>query len=291
MWNYEQIKSIPVDILQKQIAFFMEEDIPEIDYTAEGTIPKTTKICAYIEAQQDLVFAGGCIIKAIFDNSEYELELLHKDGDRVANNSKLAIIKGNARNILQYERTLLNILQRLCGIATVTAKYVKAVKGKFDVLDTRKTLPGFRLLDKYAVYCGGGRNHRLNLSAGVMIKDNHISAAGSIRKAVDNILAMKLSIPIEVEIDTLDQLKELGDISGIDAFLLDNMSPERVDEVFSYLKTLNIPKEKFPFIEASGGITLETITLYIGTEIDAVSIGALTHSVIAADMHMEFEEI
>ncbi len=287
MFNYEQIKTIPISWLTKQINSFLQEDIPIIDYTSQGTIPKGKRVKAYIESQQELVFAGKCVIEAIFPHTEFDTSIHYEDGDTVPQNENIVTIEGDAQKMLEYERTVLNILQRLCGIATVTAKYVEAANRKIDILDTRKTLPGFRLLDKYAVSCGGGRNHRLNLSAGVMIKDNHISAAGGIRKAVDNIKNMDLSIPIEVEIDNLEQLKELVDLNGIDAFLLDNMPPKVVREVTDYLDSIPMPKGGRPFLEASGGITLENIPEFAETDIDAVSIGALTHSVKAADMHME----
>lgn len=291
MFDYRQISSIPEEVLKRRIDSFIEEDIPEIDYTTVGTIPGDKKIKAILESGKGFVFAGRCIIEAFFPSEEFRVNMLCRDGDYIEDKTVFAEITGNARTILQLERTLLNILQRLCGIASTTRKYVEAAGGKIDILDTRKTLPGFRLLDKYAVFCGGGRNHRLNLSEGVMIKDNHITAAGSIENAVNSIRKSAPGIPIEVEIDRIEQIEQLETFEDIDAFLLDNMSPEEIRKATALIKSRPEPSGGAVFIEASGGLTLENIPEYSDTGVDAVSVGALTHSVIAADIHMEFENI
>lgn len=290
MIKYEQHVKLSRDYIKKRINEFLLEDIPEYDITTLGTVNSSIKTKAIIQAQQDLIFAGEEIIHTFFcDNENIEKVIVKtKDGDPVKNNEIIAEIYGSASVILQYERVLLNLLQRVCGIATKTNEYAKiAKKYNVKVLDTRKTTPGLRIFEKYAVAVGGGTNHRLNLSTGVLIKDNHIEAAGSITKAVQNIKNIGGDKPVEVETETFDNIRE-AIAAGADGVLIDNMTPS--DTVLAVDIIRKLPNGKDIFIESSGGITLDTLEEYCKTGIDAVSVGALTHSVKSADIHIEFEK-
>jgi nicotinate-nucleotide pyrophosphorylase (carboxylating) len=288
--KYTQHNKLDRAYVSRKIAEFLQEDIPETDITTVGTVHKSIKTKAIIQAQQSLVFAGEEIIHAFFcDNPDVEKVVVEaKDGDYVDNNSIMAEIYGSASVILQFERVLLNLLQRVCGIATKTREYAE-IGNKYNVkvLDTRKTTPGLRMFEKYAVATGGGTNHRLNLSDGVLIKDNHIQAAGSITNAVHNIKNIGGNKPVEVEVETFDDIREAIE-AGADGVLLDNMSPSQTKEAIHIIR--NLPNGENIFIESSGGITLNTLEEYCKTGINAVSVGALTHSVKAADIHIEFEK-
>jgi nicotinate-nucleotide pyrophosphorylase (carboxylating) len=181
--EYKQYRHIPEHYLRYKIAEFLYEDIPDGDKTSQGTVDDNELSTAIIEAQEDIVFAGEMILKIIYEN--HEIEFLAKDGDRIANGGLIAKVKAPSGYLLSTERVLLNLIQRLSGIATMTAKYVDiASHYGVKILDTRKTTPGLRLFEKFAVTVGGGFNHRFDLSSGVLIKDNHLSAAGGISKAV-----------------------------------------------------------------------------------------------------------
>jgi nicotinate-nucleotide pyrophosphorylase (carboxylating) len=245
-------------------------------------------------AKQDCVIAGlGAIprfleIFARLDKQDSgRFEVIHHpeifDGVRVKKGQSVAVIRHNARVILACERVILNLMQRMSGIATITREYVDRVQGtKAKVLDTRKTVPGLRLFDKYAVLCGGGHNHRLDLSDGILIKNNHISLGGGIPKVLER--AFQLRKPgqrIQVEVRSEKELNEALE-GGAEALLLDNMTPEQVKAAIARVRErgLTIP------IEASGGITLETIRDYALAGPDFISSGALTHSAIAVDLSM-----
>lgn len=290
MIKYTQHHKLDREYIYQKISEFLLEDIPENDITTVGTVNKSIKTKAIIQAQQPLIFAGEEIIHAFFcDNPDIEkVVVVTKDGDFVKNNGIIAEIYGSASVILQFERVLLNLLQRVCGIATKTREYAE-IGNKYNVkiLDTRKTTPGLRLFEKYAVVAGGGTNHRLNLSDGVLIKDNHIQAAGSITKAVQNIKNIGGNKPVEVEVETFDDIKEALE-AGADGVLLDNMPPAVTVQAVDIIRKL--PNGENIFIESSGGITLDTLEEYCKTGINAVSVGALTHSVKAADIHIEFEK-
>ncbi|MBI5326245.1 MAG: carboxylating nicotinate-nucleotide diphosphorylase [Ignavibacteriae bacterium] len=277
---------MPKDYIKEKISEFLSEDIPYDDKTTAGTIPPKAVSTALIIPEEDIVFAGTDIIKLFFGNG-FKSAISVKDGDYVKKGKKLASVKGNSGKILSFERVLLNLLQRLCGIATLTREYVKiASPYKVRILDTRKTTPGLRLFEKYAVTVGGGWNHRLDLSSGILIKDNHIQAAGGITNAVNKIRKNNYKLPVELEVENLSQIKE-GLNAGVDGFLLDNMAPDKIRKCVSFIRSQSNGKEIF--IEASGGITLKTLPDYVKTGIDAVSIGALTHSAKAANIHIEFE--
>jgi nicotinate-nucleotide pyrophosphorylase (carboxylating) len=270
------------------------EDHATTDITTAVTIDPTLRASATVLAKQDCVIAGlGAIprfleIFARLDKQDSgRFEVIHHpeifDGVRVKKGQSVAVIRHNARVILACERVILNLMQRMSGIATITREYVDRVQGtKAKVLDTRKTVPGLRLFDKYAVLCGGGHNHRLDLSDGILIKNNHISLGGGIPKVLER--AFQLRKPgqrIQVEVRSEKELNEALE-GGAEALLLDNMTPEQVKAAIARVRErgLTIP------IEASGGITLETIRDYALAGPDFISSGALTHSAIAVDLSM-----
>lgn len=272
----------------------LKEDKATRDVTTDVSVDPDLRASATILARQDLVLAGlGCIprfldIFAELDNRKhrrYEI-ISHPeifDGVRVREGQAIAVIRHNARVILACERVILNLMQRMSGIATMTRKYVDAIDGtKARVLDTRKTVPGLRILDKYAVRCGGGENHRLDLSDGILIKNNHISLGGGIEKVLES--AHKKRRPgqtIDIEVRTPEELKLALD-GGAESLLLDNMTPAEVKKAVATVRTRDVP---IP-IEASGGITLENIRKYAIAGVDYISVGALTHSAPAADLSM-----
>lgn len=289
MIKYKQFKRLDKNYIKDKITSFLKEDIPVRDVTTAGTVEISSNSIAYIQAQQDLVFSGEEIIPVFFENDERidSVKVLKKDGDSVKNGEKIAVIQGNSGVILSKERVLLNLLQRLCAITTVANNYAKiANKYGVKVLDTRKTTPGLRMFEKYAVACGGGTNHRFDLSSGVLIKDNHIAAAGSIENAVKKIKSMDFELPVEIETENKEQIKEAL-AAGVDGFLLDNMKPVKTAECVELIRSYKNGNDIF--IEASGGINLDTLESYCKTGVNAVSIGALTHSVKSADIHIEFE--
>jgi nicotinate-nucleotide pyrophosphorylase (carboxylating) len=284
--EYPRQLTLPVEHIKAKLEVYLFEDAPQGDFTALGTIDPMSYSTAIVEAEEDLIFAGEPIIRNFFPD-DCEIEIMKKDGDFVKSGEVIAEITGLSQMLLTRERVLLNLIQRLSGIATLTNKYVEIAKPhQVKILDTRKTTPGLRLFEKYAVAIGGGYNHRLDLSSGILIKDNHIKAAGGIWQAVEKIKKAGYNLPIELEVETIDDIRD-GMEAGVDGFLLDNMPPEKcmaaVQMIRKYVGGFNI------FIEASGGINLETLPKYVKTGIDAVSIGALTHSVKSSNIHIEFE--
>jgi len=269
------------DILER--AF--REDMPLGDITTDYTVPENSVSKAVITAKQDGVIAGLEVCMEAFKmlDPDVKLQPLAKDGDFVNKGDRILMIEGKSRAMLKAERTALNLLQRLSGIASETRKYVDRISGyKAKVVDTRKTTPGLRLLEKYAVRVGGGTNHRFSLSDGVLIKDNHIKAAGGIRQAVE---AVRKRIPhtvkIEVETETLEQVKEALD-SGADIIMLDNMTPELMKQAVELIAGKALT-------EASGNVNLGNIEEVAATGVDIISVGAITHSVKAMDISMKFE--
>ncbi len=199
--------------------------------------------------------------------------------------TKLATIEGSLRDILTRERVVLNLMQRLCGIASNVRKYVNIPSPPgFKILDTRKTTPGLRRLEKYAVACGGAYNHRMDLSSAVLIKDNHILAAGGLKNAEAFTRSIHPKIPVELEVDSIEQIEEAKDIE-LDGFLLDNMSPDETKACVKLIR--NLQDGDSIFIESSGSITLEKLPDYVCTGIDAVSIGALTNQAKSVDLKLE----
>ncbi len=261
----------------------MEEDSPNGDITTLSTVSTESKSKALIIAKDDMVIAGRNVVEAIFDNNT-KLEFNFEDGDYVKNREVIATIEGNSIEILRKERIFLNLMQRMSGIATVVKKYADIAKPYgVAVLDTRKTTPGLRMFEKYSVCMGGGQNHRYNLSTGILIKDNHIVAAGGVTQAVNNCKNYDSSLPIQIEVDKKEQIIDAID-SGADGLLLDNMSPNYIAECVTYAREI----KSDIFLEASGGINLSTIGDYVPTGVDAVSVGALTHSVKSADISLKF---
>jgi nicotinate-nucleotide pyrophosphorylase (carboxylating) len=274
-------KRVIRDVLER--AF--REDMPMGDITTDSIVPENETSKAHLTAKQEGVIAGlqVCMEAFLMLDPRVKLEPLVKDGQFVEKGTKILTIEGNSRALLKAERTALNLLQHLSGIASLTRLFVEKIIGyNAKVVDTRKTTPGLRLLEKYAVRVGGGTNHRFSLSDGVLIKDNHIKAAGGIYKAVK---ACRASVPhtvkIEVETETLKQVEEALD-SGADIIMLDNMPPEVMRQAVKLI-------DKRALTEASGNVTLETIQDIASTGVDIISIGSLTHSVKAMDISMKFE--
>lgn len=283
MIKYNQVKEIPKDYLKSRLDYFLEEDSPNGDITTEGTVSPDSVVKAQLIAKDNLVLSGINVLEAIFGDN-IKLDIFFNDGDRVTNREIIASIEGNSIEILRKERIFLNLMQRMCGIATTTRTYVDIAKPyNVVVLDTRKTTPGLRMFEKYSVCMGGGQNHRYNLSTGILIKDNHIVAAGGVREAVEGCKKLDSTLPIQIEVDRKEQIPNAID-SGADGLLLDNMSPDYLMECVKFAKELknNI------FLEASGGITLQNLSGYVTTGIDAVSVGALTHSVKSSDISLKF---
>ncbi len=261
----------------------LEEDLGAGDLTTNATIDPDLKGRASLLAREKLVLAGLPVFIKVFRMLSVEItsEDYFEDGQLVREGEKICQITGPANAILKGERTALNFLQRMSGIATLTKTYVDKVGlQKVRLVDTRKTAPGLRLFDKYAVRLGGGFNHRIGLYDGVLIKDNHISAAGSITNAVD--LAKRKvphTIKVEVEVEDLEALEEAIQ-AGADVVLLDNMSPHRLKEA------VRLSNGRVP-LEASGGINLKNIEQIAKTGVDIISVGALTHSAKAVDISLE----
>ena len=270
------------------------EDKATSDVTTAVTIDPALRASGTIIARQDCVICGiGCIPRflEIFahldkrNSGRYEV-VSHPemfDGVRVKKGQAIAVIRHNARVILACERVILNLMQRMSGVATLTRQYADAIHGtKAKVLDTRKTVPGLRVLDKYAVCCGGGENHRLDLSDGILIKNNHISLGGGIEKVLQRAHEKRVAgQTIDIEVRTFDELRLALD-HGAESLLLDNMSPADVKKAVAMVREQG---GKIP-VEASGGIVLENIRKYALAGVDYISVGSLTHSAPAVDLSM-----
>jgi nicotinate-nucleotide pyrophosphorylase (carboxylating) len=283
--EYTQHKQLSNEYIVAKIADFLAEDMPDGDKTTEGTIPEGVTISAEIQSGEELVFAGEKIIPHCFGEN-CQTTLNHNDGDYLLNGDVIGFVTGPAREILSRERVMLNLIQRLCGIATLTLEYAE-IANPFNVkiLDTRKTTPGLRLFEKYAVAVGGGYNHRLNLSDGILIKDNHIIAVGSVTKAIESVRKAGAGLPLEIEVDNINQIRKALE-ANVDGFLLDNMNPQTIKESVSLIRASENGNDIF--IEASGGITLKNIHPFLETGIDAISIGALTHQAVSKDIRLNF---
>ncbi|MBL8149077.1 MAG: carboxylating nicotinate-nucleotide diphosphorylase [Blastocatellia bacterium] len=267
------------------VSSFLEEDIGRGDITTQSVVSPKFYACGRFLAKQNLVVAGLEVAEAVFASIDPDLELVAfvHDGEEVAAGKELARIEGAASVLLSGERVALNLLQRMSGVATQTRKYAKGIEGtNARVVDTRKTIPGLRMLDKYAVRVGGGYNHRFGLDDGILIKDNHIAIAGGVRAAIA--LARENSthmLKIEVEVANRDQLIEALE-SKADVILLDNMSVEAVNESVKFIKENG--QNRNIIVEASGNISLDNIAEYARTGVDLISVGALTHSAPAVDI-------
>ncbi|MCX7772004.1 MAG: carboxylating nicotinate-nucleotide diphosphorylase [Clostridia bacterium] len=263
----------------------LKEDMPMGDLTTDSTVPADEVCSAKLIAKEEGVMAGLDVFERVFTLLDPKIYIEHyvADGDLVKPGTQIMHISGNARAMLKAERTALNLLQRMCGIATMTRKFADKLQGtKSKIVDTRKTAPGLRYLDKYAVRAGGGTNHRFCLSDGVLIKDNHIKAAGGITEAVKRARAIAPhTIRIEVETESMEQVKEALE-AGADIIMLDNMKPEAMKEAVQFINGKALT-------EASGNITVEKAEIIAQTGVDLISSGSLTHSVKAMDISLRFE--
>lgn len=262
----------------------LDEDLGAIgDVTTTATVPASLVGSADLVARAAGVVAGLPAAAAVFtvvSDGRARVEFGAADGTWVTPGEVLATVLGPVRDILTGERTALNLLCHLSGVATLTRRWVDAVAGTGAVIrDTRKTLPGLRALEKYAVRCGGGVNHRMSLSDAALVKDNHVAAAGSVVKAFDAVRAAYPDLPIEVEVDTVAQAREVID-AGAELVLLDNMPPDQMREVVAYARG----RAK---LEASGGLTLERAREVAETGVDYLAVGALTHSAAALDIGLD----
>lgn len=272
---------LSVDTLERIVRDALAEDVGTGDVTSDGAIDDDILCAARVLLKERGVVCGLDAAAAVFHalDPEIAFEPRVADGD-LLEPSELARVEGPARAILTGERTALNVLGRLSGVATLTHRFVAAVAGTGAViLDTRKTTPGLRALEKYAVRCGGGQNHRSSLDDGVLVKDNHLRLAGDIRIAVERIRSASPDLAIEVEAETLDDVRAALAV-GVDAILLDNMPPSTMAEAVA----LTRGRAK---LEASGGVSLDTVRTIAETGVDFVSVGALTHSARSLDVSLE----
>jgi nicotinate-nucleotide pyrophosphorylase (carboxylating) len=260
----------------------LREDVGPGDVTTQATIPSDARGKGTIVVKEHGVICGLHVAAAVFRavDKRISFRALVRDGEPVQPEDVAAEVEGPLAGILTAERTALNFLTRLSGIATLTARFVEAVAPyRAVILDTRKTTPGWRVLEKYAVRCGGGRNHRMGLYDMVLIKDNHIAACGSITEAVRKVRAAGVKVPIEVEVKDLDELREALEL-GVDRILLDNFSVEDIAEA------VKIAEGRVP-LEASGGVSLDNVEAIAAAGVDYISVGALTHSAPALDISLE----
>jgi nicotinate-nucleotide pyrophosphorylase (carboxylating) len=280
----------PLDatVFRQQIAKFLQEDIGAADLTTEATVGPGQCALGRFVAKESMVLAGIEVALEVLRslNSELSAEVSFPDGSLLKSGDTPAIVRGKARALLTGERVALNLLQRLSGVATLTQRFVDAVKGTgAEILDTRKTTPGLRTLEKYAVHVGGGRNHRLNLHEAVLIKENHIRMAGGIAPAIAAARKARTQAQLlEVEVTNLEEFKQAVQQSP-DAILLDNMSPDVLGACVALARARN---SKI-VLEASGSISLQNVREYAEAGVDWISIGALTHSAPAADISFEIE--
>jgi nicotinate-nucleotide pyrophosphorylase (carboxylating) len=272
------------------IAAALKEDLGNGDITTEFFVPEALQARGRIVAREPAVVAGTAAAAEVFRKIDptTEVQIVHQDGDAIGAGDVIIEVRGLARSILKAERVALNFLQRLCGIATLTRQFVDAVgHHPAKILDTRKTTPGLRVLEKAAVVAGGGVNHRSGLYDMVLVKDNHLAALGGLSGFADQIRRLRKERPnirIEVEADDLEQARAFVEIDGINVILLDNMVPAQIREALALRKN-NI---KF---EASGGVTLKNVRRTAATGVDYISIGALTNSARAVDLGLEMTHV
>jgi nicotinate-nucleotide pyrophosphorylase (carboxylating) len=276
---------IIADVVQRAL----DEDAPWGDATSEHLIPANATATAVLNAREDGVFAGADVFAAAFELTDpsIEVDLLVADGQRFVAGQQLAKITGPARGVLTAERIGLNFVQRMSGIATLTAEYVSRIAGtKARIADTRKTTPGLRAFERHAVVCGGGHNHRFSLSDAVMAKDNHLAVLTAGGKDLTTELArVKAALPhtmkLEVEVDRIDQIAPVL-AAGVDIIMLDNFGIDQLREGVALIGERAI-------VEASGGVNLDTVAAIAATGVDVISVGALTHSARALDLGLDIE--
>ena len=272
------------------IAAALKEDIGQGDITTDFLVPETIHATGRIVARENAIVSGTGAAAEVFRRVDpsIDIQVVHKDGDEVVAGGLLLEVRGLARSILKAERVALNFLQHLCGIATVTRQFVDAIGNHpAKILDTRKTTPGMRALEKAAVVAGGGVNHRFGLYDMVLVKDNHLATFGGLSSFADRIRQLRQEQPnirIEVEADDLEQARAFAEVEGIDVILLDNMTPAQIREAVA-LRNDNIQ------FEASGGITLKNVKRIAATGVDYISIGSLTNAARAIDIGLEMTHV
>jgi nicotinate-nucleotide pyrophosphorylase (carboxylating) len=272
------------------IAAALKEDIGHGDITTDFFVPETLHATGRVTAREKTVVAGTGAAAEVFRRVDpaIDIQVLHRDGDEIVAGDLIVEVRGLARSILKAERVALNFLQRLCGIATLTRQFVDAIgNDPAKILDTRKTTPGLRALEKAAVVAGGGANHRFGLYDMVLVKDNHLATFGGLSSFADRIRQLRQEQPnirIEVEADDLEQARAFADVEGIDVILLDNMPPAQMREAIA-LRKGNIQ------FEASGGVTLKNVKRIAATGVDYISIGGLTNAARAIDIAMEMTQV
>ncbi|MBI3594794.1 MAG: carboxylating nicotinate-nucleotide diphosphorylase [Nitrospirae bacterium] len=273
--------------IQEILKAALQEDLGWGDITTQALFPFKVKAKGIIFPKEEMVLAGGSVVKELFSilDPEVAVNLHKKDGMKIKKGEKMITLLGDGRSLLKGERVALNFLQRLSGIATLTTQYVNLVKGTpARILDTRKTTPGLRILERYAVAQGGGKNHRFHLGDAILIKDNHIALARGLKSVLKSIRSASHSYaPLEIEVKNLKEVK-LALAAGVDIILLDNMKPP---EIRKAVKLIN----GSAFIEASGGINLFNVREIAETGVDFISIGALTHSARAIDISMDIKRV
>lgn len=274
---------LDVEIINQRVAQALAEDAYDGDLTSKATIATDQISNASFTARKGGVVAGTLVAAAVLEHCGLDrYEILTSDGQAVSAGDVIIKVEGNTRAILLAERTALNFLSHLSGIATLTAQWVREMAGtNTQVRDTRKTTPGLRELEKYAVRMGGGTNHRMTLSDGALIKDNHIAAAGSVTAAINSVKKEFPGIEIEVEVDNLEQLKEAL-ATGVDMVLLDNMNIEQTKA------SVELAKHSKTKLESSGGLKIENAAAYAATGVDYLAVGALTHSAPVLDIGLDF---
>jgi nicotinate-nucleotide pyrophosphorylase (carboxylating) len=277
------------DAVTRLIEWALAEDLGTGDVTSRYFVPEDRRARAFVVARSDGVISGTAVAAQVFLTVDptLDVECLIPDGSQVAAGATLMRIEGSARAVLTAERTALNFMQRLSGVATLTARYVAEVKGtSARILDTRKTTPGLRLLEKQAVVHGGGTNHRLGLYDRAMVKDNHLVAEGglpALQAAIHRLKADHPEVEVELEADSLAQVRTFLTMEGVEHILLDNMTLEELREAVAARGDRSVPR-----LEASGGVTLQTVRDIAQTGVNFISVGALTHSAAALDIALDF---
>lgn len=278
------------DNVKELIAMALAEDIGDGDVTTAYFVPAELTAKAVLAARSEGVLSGihvaGEVFRAV--DRDLKIQILLNDGDSVSENAIVMVVEGSARSLLTAERTALNFIQRLSGVATETRKYVeKIAHTSARILDTRKTTPGFRLLQKAAVVHGGGTNHRMGLYDRAMVKDNHLMTASdpvALQSAIDRLKSERPEVEVQLEADNLEQFAAFLKLKGVDHILLDNMSPELMKEAVEMRG-----RNSRPLLEASGGISMQTLVAVAESGVDFVSVGALTHSAPSLDLALDFK--
>ena len=291
-----QNAGLDAEYVQRVIRDTISEDLAGgVDITSVATVPRRQRSIVSFGARANGCIAGLDVALAVVDMvcgaDEVSAEMLVRDGDRVGPGDVLARVEAPTQLMLTAERTALNLLCHLSGVATATARWVDEVAGTGAIIrDTRKTTPGLRQLEKYAVRCGGGQNHRMSLSDAALVKDNHIAAAGGVVEAFARVREMARELPIEIEVDTLDQLRVALD-AGADVVLLDNMPPAVMKEAVAIGAAHQQSTGRAVLLEASGGLTLATARAVAETGVHFISVGGLTHSSPILDIGLDFEAV